>query len=294
MVTWLGCETKMSEGKRVVVRLNCSECMKYKEKIMGRRNYSERWVIKVDSLRTSNIHDYVHSDQHQHVMSLLLQEKATAQRESSSSYAPIAAALNHLPDVERDALCQKFDIAFFIAQEELSFRKFLEICELEEHHGVKLGSAYKTEIAAKTFIHYIAESQRQQLVHTVQSARFFSLLMDGSCDAGNVVNELLLVVWFDKEGVGEKVLTKTSYFNIPAPSSVSGNGLYLVFAGTLRGLGITTINQEECSKLVGVGTDGAAANVASAGLKGLVEEKIPWVFWMWCLAHRLCNEGFIF
>ena len=27
--------------------------------------------------------------------------------------------------------------------------------------------------------------------------------------------------------------------------------------------------------------------VAGAGLKGLVEDEIPWIFWMWCLAHRL-------
>ena len=40
-------------------------------------------------------------------------------------------------------------------------------------------------------------------------------------------------------------------------------------------------------KLVGVGTDGASANVAAGGLKGLVEEELPWVYWMWCLAHRL-------
>ena len=28
-------------------------------------------------------------------------------------------------------------------------------------------------------------------------------------------------------------------------------------------------------------------NIASAGLKGLVENKLPWIYWMWCLAHRL-------
>jgi len=39
--------------------------------------------------------------------------------------------------------------------------------------------------------------------------------------------------------------------------------------------------------LVGIGTDRAAANIASAGLKGLAEDKLSWVFWMWCLAHRL-------
>jgi len=31
------------------------------------------------------------------------------------------------------------------------------------------------------------------------------LLLDGSINAGNVNSELLLVVWFDKKGVGEKV-----------------------------------------------------------------------------------------
>ena len=30
--------------------------------------------------------------------------------------------------------------------------------ELEEHHGVDLGFAYKTEVSAQTFTHYITES----------------------------------------------------------------------------------------------------------------------------------------
>ena len=42
-----------------------------------------------------------------------------------------------------------------------------------------------------------------------------------------------------------------------------------------------------CYRIVGIGTDGAPANIAAAGLKGLVEEKVPWVFWMWCLTHSL-------
>ena len=37
------------------------------------------------------------------------------------------------------------------------------------------------------------------------------------------------------------------------------------------GLGITEVRPEECAKLVGVGTDGAASNVAYAGLKGPME-----------------------
>ncbi len=38
---------------------------------------------------------------------------------------------------------------------------------------------------------------------------------------------------------------------------------------------------------MGIATDGATANVAGNGLKGLVERELEWIFWMWCLAHRL-------
>jgi hypothetical protein len=55
----------------------------------------------------------------------------------------------------------------------------------------------------------------------------------------------------------------------------------------LYALGITEISTAQCTKLVGFGTDGAAANISKQGLKGLVEKELKWVFWMWCLAHRL-------
>ena len=39
--------------------------------------------------------------------------------------------------------------------------------------------------------------------------------------------------------------------------------------------------------MIGICTDGASANIASGGLKGLIEKEIPWLFWSWCLAHRV-------
>ena len=286
-ITWLACETEMSQGKRVAVRLNCSVCTKYNERIMGRRNYSNSWIVGAESIRTSNIRDHTKSDQHCHAMSLRLREQATARGECSSSYAPIAAALTTMSDEDRAILRRKFDITYVMAREKLSFRKFPAFCELETRHGVNLGSAYKTETSAKTFTHFIAESQRQELVHALNSTNFFSILLDGSTDAGNIDNELLLVMWFDKEGKGEKVCTRISYFTVTRPASVSAQGLFDTLGGAMKSLGISAITQEACSKLVGVGTDGASANIARRGLKGLVAEKLPWVFWMWCLAHRL-------
>ena len=47
------------------------------------------------------------------------------------------------------------------------------------------------------------------------------------------------------------------------------------------------MSAKACKKLVCIGTDGAASNIAASGLKGVVERRLGWVFWMWCLAHRL-------
>lgn len=84
-----------------------------------------------------------------------------------------------------------------------------------------------------------------------------------------------------------KQCLKSYFLKVNTPSSVSSAGLFDGFSEALRSVGIASVTGKDCSKLVGVATDGASCNIANAGLKGLIEEKTPWVFWMWCLAHRL-------
>ena len=68
------------------------------------------------------------------------------------------------------------------------------ICELEQRHGVNLGTNYTTETSVRSFVHFIAEAQRKRLITDLQQAKFFSILLDGSTDSRNIENELLLVV----------------------------------------------------------------------------------------------------
>ena len=42
----------------------------------------------------------------------------------------------------------------------------------------------------------------------------------------------------------------------------------------------------ECAKIVGIGTDGASANIADAGLKGLVEKDV-----VYGTSFRISCEG---
>ena len=79
----------MSARKKVVTKLLCSVCKKFRARIEHRRNFSERWIIGADSVRTSNIRDHSRADQHVHAMMLLKKEHASSSG-ASCSYSPIA------------------------------------------------------------------------------------------------------------------------------------------------------------------------------------------------------------
>ena len=66
-----------------------------------------------------------------HAMNLLRRDQARDSGSSFASYAPIAKALDKISDLEKEQLRHNFDIAFFIAKEKISFRKYPQLCELE-------------------------------------------------------------------------------------------------------------------------------------------------------------------
>ena len=256
------------------------------DRIRGRRNFSDKWICGADSIRTSNVRDHARNDMHSHAMSLLQKERADASGLSISSYAPIAMAFDKLSEGERERLKVKFDIAYFVAMEKLAFTKYPKICELEARHGVNVGSMYRNDVSGREFVHYIAEAKRKEIL-SLAKANFFSVLLDGSTDTAIIENEIILVVWCDTNGTDEKVHTRIESLTVVRPESATARGLFKVLEIGLQHFGIQELSTEECAMLVGIGTDGAAANIAASGLKGLVENQLQWIFWMWCMAHRL-------
>ena len=133
--------------------------------------------------------------------------------------------------------------------------------------------AYTNERSGREFIHYIAEARRREIVDKVLSAKFFSILLDGSTDKGNVDNEAILLIYCDTDSFDEKIYTRTVYFKLIRPKSVTAKGFFSVIQKCLVGLGMHSVNVDNCPKLMGIGTDGATANIANAGLKGIIEKK---------------------
>ena len=95
--------------------------------------------------------------------------------------------------------------------------------------------------------------------------------MDGSTDVANVDDEVFLLQWCDVDNSVEKVHSRMDFLSVSRPQSADGKGLFECLQTVFQEIGVTALHKENCKSLVGIGTDGTSANIAAAGLKGLVE-----------------------
>ena len=152
----------MTSGKKEIVALRCTVCCRFKERIQSSRNFSDKWI-----------RDHAKTNQHYLAMKLLEKELTIAKGDGLSIYAPIARAIEKIPVAESARLRHKFDIAYLVATEKLSYLKYPNICELERKHGVDIGLSYTNERSGRIFIHYIAEARRRELVDKIDKVNFF-------------------------------------------------------------------------------------------------------------------------
>ena len=126
----------------------------------------------------------------------------------------------------KERVKKKFDVCYVMAKECLSFTKYPSLHELEMSHGVDLGPAYKTDVSAKAFTHYIAESQRQKLFSLMSSdMHFFSFLVDGTTDAGNIEDEMVVIQFCIQDSTAKEIRSCAHYFTILNPDKVDTDGL---------------------------------------------------------------------
>ena len=289
-----------TSDKSLVSTLWCEVCRRYKDKIQGMRNYSGAWVPGSTNHKTSNLVDHATSEQHTSSMQRLGSDRKKAVGCPLQEYAPIVKSLVVLDGAEKAKLKAKFEICYVLARESLAFVKYAPFHALADHQGVNLGQGYKTADSAKRFTHFIAEAQRKLFLHSLSSTKFVSFLMDGSTDAGNMEQELVLVVFCVKDEAAQQIRSCTRYLAVISPERGTAEGLVDCLGEALKRLGIDMKDEDIFSEgrpaLVGGGTDGASVNIGShSGMKAHLESVFPWLFWAWCFSHRLelaCKDSF--
>ena len=198
---------KFEGDRNHLFSLKCAVCSEFKDK-MGEYEELKRWLFingrgsqyyrpafieGTTNIRTTAFKDHAATDMHAHAMVLFKKQHAR----NITEYSPIAAALLHLRSMDETTQAQmkrKFDIAYLIAKENMSFTKMKAVCVLEERHGADLGECYKNDRGCSVFVEFIARDQQEQLVAELTRSKFFSLQAEGSTDAGNIEDELFLVL----------------------------------------------------------------------------------------------------
>ena len=264
---WLKFETDRRDH---VLSLKCAVCSQFKDKLTSMRNYRSAFVDGTTNVRTFTFKDQAATDMHARTMTLFKKQHASHVTE----YSPIAAALyrSSMDTTTCEQMKRKFDIAYTIAKEMLAFTKMKTLCELEERHGVDLGQGYKNDRSCSTFVEFIARDLQEQLMKALSRSKFFSLPADGSTDAGNIEEELFLVLYFDPYSQDGKVYIRDSFFTVRHLSSGTGQGLFDCVKNAVEYMGAADWE----TKLIGFGYDGTNANMADGGLKGILKKAVPW------------------
>ena len=264
-----------------VVALKCAVCTRFRTKLESMRNYNPAFIDGTSNVRTSTFKEHARTEIHNRAMCLFKK----AQSNSVLDYAPIARALTNLPmdDRSKQQVKRKFEVSYVIAREKLAFTKMKALCSLEERHGVDLGPGYRNDHACATFVEYISRDLQQKLLGALGHSRFFSIQADSSTDTANAENELFLVLYFDPHSADGRVYVRDRYFTVRELSSGTATGLMECLERAFQHMNITDWDQ----KLIGLGCDGCSANMGARGLRGLLQQRLPWVIVFWCLIHRL-------
>ena len=141
-------------------------------------------------------------------------DQAKSKQLSITFYSPIARCLLRMDQTSKELMRKKLDICFVVTKENMAFRKYPALYELEICHGIDLGPAYRTKDSPKNFTHYIAEAQRHTFMEESSSVRFFSFLIDGSVDAGKVEDELIVILYCMKDKLSKEIRSCTRFFSV--------------------------------------------------------------------------------
>ena len=149
--------------------------------------------IKKDSVKT-------HCNSAQHKEALRLKNRsdmgAGAYADHVIQSTPIGRAMRRMAVKDRDSICKKFNVVYYLAKSERPFSDYPDLLELNKKNGVNnLGRSYATSRSAAVFTDYIGKVQKDSFKKDIKKARFYTALSDGSSDSANIEQEAVYILY---------------------------------------------------------------------------------------------------
>lgn len=253
--------------------LNCSVCKTYGEKVKSLKNFSTVWAFSGSTnLRLSNAEDHARGEPHKRAMDLHFKEKkglcATERAEAmkgtnDNGQQLITTGFANMQASDLATTKMKFEVAYFIAKEELPLAKYEQIVRLEEKHGVEIGKAYRNRKSCNKFISAIGDQLAKDLENKLSNANFFSVLVDSSEDTSILEKEAVFVQYLDKRPPGrDTIQVDTAFLRLVNVQYGTAAGIVDSIKKSFEGVNITDDLEK---KLIGFAGDGATVNRGERG-----------------------------
>ena len=95
--------------------------------------------------------------------------------------------------------------------------------------------------SVKTFTHYNAETHLEAFMTSHSSAHLYRFLLDGTTDAGNVEDQLVVMLCCGKDDVVGVIKSCARYFPFEVPKKADATGLITCFGNALKHLGVDDV-----------------------------------------------------
>lgn len=181
-----GCKPELwftfeNDGK-YLKSMKCLMCEKYEGSIENTQGFNREWISGTTNFRSSNVERHVKSKSHLKAMDIYYINQNEIKSPTEENQPTIENSFKVGEKILWERTKKKFEVTYFIAKEEIPFTKYEKILNLEEMHGVDVGSSYRNDKACAEFIDYLGEDLNEKLTKDLGKANFYSVLSDGSMD----------------------------------------------------------------------------------------------------------------
>ena len=127
-------------------------------------------------------------------------QKAYAASLSPAGSTPIEKGFQKMDEIELERRKKQFTTAFFVAKEERPLTDFPKLLELQKaNSGEDLTQHYGNNKQCKTFVHFVAESEREEFHRMVRQSSFCSVISDSSTDSSVAEEEGVYVRFLNQD-----------------------------------------------------------------------------------------------
>ncbi|XP_028345407.1 zinc finger protein 862 isoform X2 [Physeter macrocephalus] len=186
-----------------------------------------------------------------------------------------------VPEISGDLMADMehlFNAAYSIAYHSRPLNDFEKILQLLQSTGTVILGKYRNRTACTQFIKYISETLKKEILEDVRSSPCVSVLLDSATDTSDQSCVGIYIRYFK----GMEV--KESYITLAPLYSETVDGYFETIISALDELDIPF---RKPGWVVGLGTDGSTMLSCRGGLVEKLQEIIPQLLPVHCVAHRL-------